>query len=293
MGTALTKLHGIGNDFIAIDGRRLNGLVDGHLSRRLCDRHAGIGADGVLLFVGSLEAPRMIVFNADGSRAGMCGNGIRCFAKWLAETFDLSGDTIDVATDSGQKVCGLLRDKVGEVVRVSVDMGLPTLEPEGVPVASGQPVIRQPVFVAGRQVTVTAVGTGNPHGLLFESMSEEERQLLGPAIAALPLFPAGVNVGFCQLLEPGPDASRMRSDVFERGCGWTLACGTGATAAAFAALQLGLMPKGLPVDVKLPGGWLRIEVTDAGRAIMTGPAVEVFRGEVDLARFAERSVTDA
>jgi diaminopimelate epimerase len=287
MGTAFTKLQGIGNDFIAIDGRQLDGLVDGPLSRRLCDRHAGIGADGVLLFTGTLSAPRMIVFNADGSRAGMCGNGIRCFARWLAESFDLSGKRIDVATDSGQKVCGLLRDAAGQVVRVSVDMGTPTLAPEGVPVASDQAIIGQPISVSGRQVTMTAVGTGNPHGILFEPFSLAERQQLGPAIAALPLFPAGVNVGFCELLEPGPDASRLRSHVYERGCGWTLACGTGATAAAFAALELNLVPSGRPVDVRLPGGWLRIEITDEGQAIMTGDAVEVFRGEVDLGRFVE------
>ncbi len=286
MNIPFTKLQGIGNDFVAIDGRALNGLIDGEVSRRLCDRHLGLGADGVLLFTGSLSAPRMIVYNADGSRAGMCGNGIRCFAKWLSDHHGLVGDRVDVHTDSGVKTCGLLRNADNRVDRVSVDMGVPTVAPEGVPVASDQAIIGQPIAVAGRQVPMTAVGTGNPHALVFEAMSTEERLELGPAIAALPLFPAGVNVGFCQVFEASEDASRMASDVFERGCGWTRACGTGATAAAFAALKLGLLPAGRPVDVRLPGGWLRIEITDQGRAIMTGPAVEVFQGEVNLDAFA-------
>lgn len=280
MRLPFTKLHGLGNDFIAVDGRDPALIIDAVVARRLCDRHLGIGADGLLRLTGSLDSPHMTVFNADGSQPEMCGNGIRCFVKWLVDGYAIAGDLLTVQTDAGPRVCRLQRDATGMVQQVAVEMGRPTLVPAAIPAVAHQVIIGQPVTVADRQLSLTAVGIGNPHVAIFEPLSAAERQLLGPQVAALPLFPAGVNVEFCELLQAGPDAARLRVDVLERGCGWTQACGTGATAAAFAAVQLGHVEPDRPVDVRLPGGWLRIAFRADGEAIMTGPAVAVFKGEM-------------
>ena len=224
----------------------------------------------------------MAVFNADGSQPEMCGNGIRCFVKWLVDGHDLAEDAITVLTDAGPRVCHLRRDPAGRVAQVAVEMGVPTLEPAAIPVVSDQAIIGQLVAVDDRELRLTAVGIGNPHVAVFDRLSAADRQRLGPVLAASSLFPAGVNVEFCEMLEAGPDCARLRVDVLERGCGWTQACGTGATAAAFAAVQLGLADARAPVDVRLPGGWLRISFRDDGQAIMIGPAVAVFSGEILL-----------
>lgn len=285
MSLPFSKYHGLGNDFVCVDARDRADLIDTGLARALCDRHRGVGADGVLVLSGSLSAPVMTVINADGSVPEMCGNGLRCFATWLADRFEVAGGQLGVQTGAGPLSCDLLRDARGRVRAVRVAMGRPRLDPAEVPVRADAPVVDAPFEVLGHRLQLTAVGTGNPHAVCFEGqrgaplLSEVDRLALGPALGAHPSFPAGVNVEFCRVL-PGthgrPQALEVR--VYERGCGWTQACGTGATAAAFAAVQLGVMPAGQPIEVRLPGGSLMIEVGADGNTTMTGPAVHVFDG---------------
>ncbi len=285
MLTEFTKSHGLGNDFLLIDARDAALQIDGQKARALCDRHRGIGGDGVLLFEQTLEAPRMRVLNSDGSEAEMCGNGLRCFVKWLVEHFEVSGSELRVQTGAGSLACRFERDGAGLVSSVSVVMGRPTVEPAAIPIDAPGPLRDETIDVLGRSITVSAAALGNPHVVSFEPVSESERQHLGPALSRHRLFPRQANVAFARLLsEADEPVARIRLDVYERGCGWTRACGTAATVAAFLAVQQGVVPPGRPIDVELPGGTLRIELDDEGTATMTGPAVEVCSGRVDLSR---------
>lgn len=280
MELSFAKVHGLGNDFLVIDARGLerDWAAD---ARRLCDRHRGVGGDGLLLLLD--DAPRMRVVNADGSVPEMCGNGLRCFVKHVVDRHGLPGDTVVVETDAGALTCRFRRGRDGRVDEVAVDMGTPTVTPEAVPVASSSPVVDQPLTVGGVTVRVTGVGTGNPHMVLFDTLDEATRLRLGPLLTAHPLFPAQANVEFCAVLAPDAEGrGQLRCDVFERGCGWTQACGTGATAAASAAVRLGLVPADRSVRVQLPGGWLTIDIAADGAATMTGPAAHVFDGVVTL-----------
>lgn len=292
-----SKYHGLGNDFVVLDLRvaafddeatslSLPDFV-GPLAVELCDRHRGIGGDGLLLFTGTPAAPVMRVVNADGSVPEMCGNGLRCFVKYVVDRFGLKVDRLVVMTDAGPLPCSVSRAADGSVATVSVAMGTPSYAPQDVPVAATSAVIDHPLTVDGTTVHITGVGTGNPHLVLFDRLSDDDRLRLGPLLSSHPLFPAQANVEFCTVLEEAgasDDAasSEMRCDVFERGCGWTQACGTGATAAATAAIRLGRVPAGHPVRVCLPGGWLTIEVSAEGAATMTGPAAHVFDGTVQV-----------
>jgi diaminopimelate epimerase len=280
-----TKSHGLGNDFVLIDGRTGASQIDAAAARSLCDRHHGIGADGVLLLEQSLEAPRMRVLNSDGSEAGMCGNGLRCFVKWLVEHFEIPGVALSVQTGAGPLACRFERDVVGQVHSVSVVMGRPTIEPAAIPLAASSPMQGQKFEVEGLAVTLSAAALGNPHVVTFDPVSESDRQRLGPALSRHPLFPSQANVSFARLRSATDEAvARIGLEVYERGCGWTQACGTAATVTAFLAVQQGMVPTGRPLDVELPGGTLRIELDDEGTATMTGPAVEVYRGRVDLSQ---------
>lgn len=280
------KLHGLGNDFIVIDARHIELDFRSRLAARLCDRHFGIGADGLLLWTGDRFEPEMTVINADGSVPQMCGNGLRCFVKYLADRHDVYGDAMFVTTGAGRLMCEMIRHPGGRVAEVSVKMGVPTFLPGRIPVAAQEPVIDKEIKAGGRYLRVTAIGTGNPHGAVFGSFTEAERQVIAPDIAEHELFPQGANIEFCELL-PREDNQplQMRCDVFERGCGWTLACGTGATAAVAAGVKLGHISAedaAAGVRVKLPGGWLTIHIDAEGAATMTGPATEVFTGEVEV-----------
>lgn len=283
------KYHGLGNDFIVLDARSGTGDADGlalagPLARALCDRHFGIGADGLLVWTGSVHAPRMTVINADGSVPEMCGNGLRCFVKHLLDGYlpDAAGVTVD--TDAGRLACTVFRAESGAVRAVTVAMGLPRFEPDAVPVTADAPLIDAHITVAGMTLQVTAVGTGNPHLVTFEPLEAALRLALAPQLAALPWLPRSANVEFARLLPAAQDGSPLwELDVFERGCGWTLACGTGAVATVAAAVKTGRAAAGVPVHVRLPGGWLEITVDAAGMATMTGPAVAVHHGAVDLA----------
>lgn len=286
MRLPFVKMHGLGNDFIVVDVCGIELDFKTRLAAQLCDRHFGIGADGVLLFSGSRYEPEMTVINADGSVPEMCGNGLRCFAKYLADRFQCYGDELVVKTGAGELRCELHLNAGQRVAEVSVAMGTPTFKPGHIPAAAQEAVIAKEIKAAGRYLPITAVGTGNPHGVVFGTFTEQERQALAPELGGHELFPRGANIEFCELLDRDEHGNvQLQCDVYERGCGWTLACGTGATAAVVAAVKLGKINSedaALGVRVKVPGGWLTITVDADGAATMRGPAAEVFTGEVEV-----------
>jgi diaminopimelate epimerase len=256
------KYHGLGNDFVVVDGP----LMDADRARGICDRRRGIGADGVLTVLPPRTAgaaATMHIYNSDGSVAAMCGNGVRCVARHLADVRGLEG-AIVVDTDSGPKTCTIHRDRRGEVEAVSVDMGPAQL--------LGEEEFR----VGGASLRAIRVSMGNPHAVLFDEPTRERATVVGPEIERS--VPGGVNVGFARASPSGIDLV-----VWERGAGLTDACGTGACAAAVASVSRGLAPAGVPVEVRLPGGALRITVAaDLVGVTMRGPAARVFAGEADL-----------
>ncbi|MEJ2008861.1 MAG: diaminopimelate epimerase [Acidobacteriota bacterium] len=285
-----TKMHGTGNDFILIDCRSSvpDDLPD--LARRLCRRRFGIGADQVLLLYDSDKADFMMrIYNADGGEVEMCGNGIRCFAKYIWDR-GLSGkDSIAVET-----LAGIVRpEKAGDMVRV--DMGEPVLEPEKIPVKIAQSpefqvkddtshltphvsrVVDYPLKVEDREFRITCVSMGNPHAVIVvDSVGNFDIGRYGPLIEHHPMFPNRVNIEFMEVT--GTDSISMR--VWERGSGETMACGTGACAAAVAANINGLA--GRKIKVVLLGGELVIEWKKDDHVYMTGQAAEVFEGWVNL-----------
>ena len=282
------KYHGLGNDFALIDARQTVPDLRGEPARLLCDRHRGIGADGLLLWTGSVQAPRMQVINADGSVPEMCGNGIRCFAKHIGDLFATNAAFLDIETGAGLLRCGLHRAADAQVEAVTVAMGRATLDAASVPIARREPLLAGTLDGVEPSLRWTAVGIGNPHVITLDPVQGARRAELGPLLSHHRDFPNATNVEFVQVLDPGADgAPRMRVDVYERGCGWTQACGTGATAAAFAAVQLGAMPAGRAIAVQLPGGWLEISVATDGATTMRGPAVLVYQGEIELESLAD------
>lgn len=269
------KYQGLGNDFIVVDGR------DGPLgpfrqaAQALCDRHLGVGADGVLFVDFDGERPRMGVINADGSVPEMCGNGLRCVALHLARTAGMV-DAFTVDTDAGPHRCEQLADG-----RLSIEMRAASLVPAEIGIAGGAPWLDAPFVVGDETLAVTAVSMGNPHAVLFDERGDDAafRGTFGPLIGGDARFTHGVNVGFARCR----GRRDIRLDVHERGVGWTQACGTGACAAAVAAVETGRADRGTPVAVTLPGGTLEITVGAPGRPLrMTGPAVHVFDGNVSL-----------
>ena len=270
-----SKIHGLGNDFILVDDREKKLADYPQLAREMCHRHFGVGADGLILVQPSRVADfKMRIFNSDGSEAEMCGNGIRCFAKFVYEGGMTTKTKITVETLAGIMVpeCQV---EDGRVTMVKVDMGEPRLAARDIPLAEGgeEPVVDMPLEAAGQIFRITTVSMGNPHCIIpvddVEGIRLEEG---GPQIERHSLFPKKTNVEFVQFLSP----TRARVRVWERGAGVTLACGTGACATAVAGHLLGKTERKLTVG--LPGGDLTIEWADNNHLYMTGPATEVFRG---------------
>ncbi len=258
------KYEGLGNDFVIVEAPA---TVSPEEARRICDRHLGVGADGVLLV--ERRPASMRVLNADGTVARMCGNGLRCVVWHLRRVGVLTSEEVVVETSAGPHRCWLRGD--GDV---EVEMRAGTLRPEAIPLVADAPLVQAP-FLHHEEGTlrVTAVGMGNPHAVTFDPVGDA-RFDLGPRVQADPRFPEGVNVGFARPLEDG-----FELHVLERGAGWTQACGTGACAAAVAAVATGRARNGEPVAVHLPGGTLTITVLgDATR--MRGPARHVFDGDL-------------
>jgi diaminopimelate epimerase len=273
---AFEKYEGIGNDFlIADDPEAHERLADRALVTRLCDRHRGVGADGILLAGIEGGRPFMRVRNADGSAPQMCGNGLRCVALHLVRTGRVDGaEPFEIDTDAGPHRVHV--HEAGDDGRVEVWMRAPSLRPRDLPLASDRPWVDEAIEVAGRLVRATAVSMGNPHVVLFEETGE--RDVLGPALERDPRFPERVNVGFARRTSDGIDLA-----VWERGVGWTMACGTGACAAAVAAVETGRARRGRELAVRLPGGELTIVVGgEHDRVRMTGPARHVFSGRVAI-----------
>jgi diaminopimelate epimerase len=274
-----TKMQGIGNDYIYVDCFRENVPDPCSLAVRLSDRRFGIGSDGMILIQPSDVADcRMDMYNADGSRGKMCGNGIRCVGKYVYERGIVRKNVLTVETLSGIKTLSLsVRD--GKVDSIEVDMGAPVLEPEKIPVRIEKPkVIAEPFSVGGRDYEITCVSMGNPHCIVFEDdVDSLDLEKIGPGFEKNSIFPEQVNTEFVQMI--GPDEVKMR--VWERGSGETWACGTGACAVAVACALNGRT--GRSVKVHLKGGDLAIYWDEeTGNVKMRGPAEFVFDGTVEI-----------
>lgn len=269
-----TKMHGLGNDFIVIDAMEKEYFPTPDDARRLCNRRTGIGADGLMLVMPSQKADlRMRLLNSDGSTAEMCGNGIRCFAKFAYERGMVRSNPIKIETPAGIKLAELTV-KGGRVTAVRVDMGEPLLDKKDIPM-KGEGVCRlETIEALGREFTFSAVNTGVPHMAVFGEVTEEDILKYGPALERHPLFPAKVNVNFIKVEPDGSISVR----TWERGCGRTLACGTGSCAAAVCASMAGFT--GRSVTVHLALGELLIEWAENGHIYMTGPAEETFEGNI-------------
>ena len=272
------KYHGVGNDFILVDGLSLQAVVSPTQAIQLCDRHFGIGADGVILALPSQTADcRMLLYNSDGSEAEMCGNGLRCLVRFVRDEGLIRKAELTIETPAGPRRARLAVQ--GQVIEISVEMGAPLLSASDVPttlVAPTASAVEAPLVIDDTVWHVTALNTGVPHCVIFVEDAETTNwRTIGPRIAAHPAFPQKTNVMFTQLV--AQDHLYVRP--WERGAGPTLACGTGACAAAIAAVLTGRA--GRDVQVTLPGGTLRIQ-WDAGsnQIIMTGPAERVFVGEL-------------
>src|SRR4029453_2928752 len=274
---AFSKLHGTATDFVYVDARRGLPGDPAALAPALCDRHRGVGADGLILLLESEHADcRMKIYNADGSVAEMCGNGIRGFAKFVLDRGLLARVPLRVETDAGIKIVEPEREH-GRVARVAVDMGAPVWDGRSIPVDADGEVIERPLEVAGGDYGVTCVAMGNPHCVVFmDDVASLPLATLGPRFEHHPFFPRRVNTEFIRVA--ARDALEMR--VWERGAGETLACGPGACAAAVAAARTGRT--GRRVRVSLPGGPLDIDWQDDDHVRMTGDAVDVFDGSIEV-----------
>ena len=276
-----TKMHGAGNDYVLLDAREMEGDWSA-LAIAMCDRHTGVGSDGILLVLPSESADvRMRMFNPDGSEAEMCGNGIRCLAKYVLDRgiIDIGEGLLRVETLAGLKVVQASWSD-GKVTRARVGMGEPELSPERIPVAlsedmSGGPVLDFPIDIDGVTLELTFVSMGNPHAVAFINTPVKDFPLhrIGPLVEHHIIFPNQVNFSIVNV----DDQSHLTARVWERGAGETLACGTGACAIAVASRLHEFT--GSDVDIMLPGGTLGIALDGNDHVWLEGPAEEVFEGE--------------
>lgn len=292
-----TKMHGLGNDYLYIDGSQCAGIDLSRAARLVSDRHFAVGSDGLIAVMPSRSSDADLVmrmFNADGSEGEMCGNGIRCVAKFAVDRGMASALPLRIATKRGVLEVSWERGADGTVARATVRMGAPILEHARIPaqidgVAADARVVRHSVDLArfgdawwrdaGVEPHLTLVSMGNPHVIFVcDDPWKVPLEAVGPRIERDPWFPARINVHFVRF---GPRAREAEMRTWERGSGITLACGTGASAVCVAGVLLGRGARTL--DARLPGGPLRLEWPEDGADVrMTGPATEVFEGEVDL-----------
>jgi diaminopimelate epimerase len=276
MKLSFTKMHGAGNDFVVLDGVRQHIKLSPEQLRLIADRHFGVGCDQILLVEESRieEADfRYRIFNADGGEVEQCGNGARCFLRFVHDQNLTTKREIVVETRSG-----LIRPRLEQDGRVTVNMGLPIFEPSRIPFTGGSGVVNEPLEVDGETLDISALSMGNPH--VVQVVADIERaavEKLGPLIEHHPRFPKRVNAGFMQIM----DRHSIRLRVYERGAGETLSCGTGACAAVVAGIRRGLLDS--PVSAATHGGVLTIAWQGDGQPVlMTGPAMTVFTGEINL-----------
>jgi diaminopimelate epimerase len=276
MGVGFTKMEGLGNDYVYVDCFRQHVADPGTLARRMSDRHFGIGADGLILILPSQVADvRMRMFNADGSEGRMCGNGIRCVAKYAYDHGLCKANPMRVETAAGIKTIDLALVG-GKVAAATVDMGEPILEAGAIPVKIPQKrVVDMPIRTSKHAYKMTCVSMGNPHAVIYvDDVAGVPLEQVGPEIENNPLFPDRVNVHFVQV----HSAEEVTMRTWERGSGVTLACGTGASAVCVAGVLTGRTGRSLLAH--LPGGDLKLQWRqDDNRLYMTGPATEVFSGE--------------
>ncbi|MBD2308506.1 diaminopimelate epimerase [Chroococcidiopsis sp. FACHB-1243] len=279
MTTEFVKYHGLGNDFILIDNRASSEpIVTPEQAVKLCDRHFGIGADGVIFALPGTNGTdyTMRIFNSDGSEPEMCGNGIRCFAKFLADLEEIANPTSRLRIHT---LAGIIVPQLTADGQVKVDMGEPRLLAEEIPttlVAAREKVINQSLNVAGQTWSVTCVSMGNPHCITFvDDVAAIPLEEIGPQFEHHPVFPQRTNTEFIQVT--GRDYLKMR--VWERGAGATLACGTGACASLVAGVLAGKCDR--VATVELPGGCLQIEWSHDQKLYMTGAAERVFAGQIE------------
>jgi diaminopimelate epimerase len=271
---AFTKMQGAGNDVIVLDALKDPLPPIEPIARRLCDRRFGIGCDQLLVVRPSNAADfRMDIFNPDGSRAEMCANGIRAFFKYLHDRGHTTKDEVAIETPAG-----IVRPRWAAGGLVRVDMGPPFLAPAKIPTTLGQgdgPVLDVSVDVDGHRVTLSSVGMGNPHAILFvQNVDTAPVETLGPKLEHHPAFPNRTNVEFVEVVA----RDRVRQRTWERGTGETLACGSGACAVAVAGILRGVTERAQTVALR--GGELKLEwPSDGGHVYMTGPAAEVFTGQ--------------
>jgi diaminopimelate epimerase len=280
MKLPFVKMHGTGNDYVYVNGFETRLTNPSAIAKLVSSRRTGIGSDGLILVQPSKVADcRMEMYNADGSRGEMCGNGIRCVAKFAWEQGLARETAMRIETDCGVKAVAI-EVASGKVTQVTVDMGEPVLDPERIPVRhAGERMVNVPLRVDGETFHVTCVSMGNPHCVVFVSSDVGELNLerIGPRFEHHEAFPNRVNTEFIELIDRG----ELRMRVWERGSGETAACGTGACAAAVAGVLNGKCDR--RVLIHLVGGDLEIEWRESdGGVSMRGNAVEVFRGEMEI-----------
>ena len=273
-----TKMHGLGNDYVYVNCMEEKIENPAEVARKVSDRHFGIGSDGLILILPSDVADfRMDMYNADGSQAEMCGNGIRCVGKYVYDYGLTEKESISVETLAGIKYLDFSIEN-GKVALVTVDMGEPILKAEDIPVlCEKDQVIEEPIFAAGQEWKMTCVSMGNPHCVIFIDTPVKDFPLekVGPLFESHERFPKRVNTEFIELI----DKKTVNMRVWERGSGETMACGTGACASAVAAILCGYTEE--EITLHLLGGDLRVRWDrEKNRVFMTGPAQVVFDGEL-------------
>ena len=277
MNYSFVKMQSAGNDYIYLDC--MEGMPEnpGAMARTLSRRRFSVGSDGLVLICPSRRADAgMRMFNADGSEGSMCGNAVRCVGKYLYDSGKVLKTSITVETESGIRQLWLSPGSL-RARPVSADMGFASFRPEDIPAASEASLIDKSIIAAGKPLRITALSVGNPHAVIFsEDSRDPDPTSLGPILERHSLFPDRTNVEFVRIPASGTLAVR----VWERGSGETMACGTGACAAAAAAVRTGRMPPSLPITVRMPGGELAVLCKPDFRLTLSGVCETVYRGEV-------------
>lgn len=283
MQLAFTKMQGLGNDFIVLDGihQEIQAYLKTEILQQLADRHFGIGCDQFLIVEKPADPQNDFcyrIFNADGSEVEQCGNGARCFARFVYDKGFTTKTTLRVETKKGVIIPRIEADG-----QVTVNMGAPRFAPEAIPFLAAGPALTYLIEINGITHTISVVSMGNPHAVLIvpDQLAQREIATLGAALESHPCFPERVNVGFMEIISP----NQIQLRVYERGAGETLACGTGACAAVVTAKRLGYVDPVDPVHVTMQGGTLMIQWQaqfEHDPVLMTGPAVTVFEGQITL-----------
>ena len=280
MKLKFTKMHGTGNDYVYVNCFEEKVENPGMVSEKVSDRHFGIGSDGLILICPSEVADvRMAMYNADGSEGMMCGNGIRCVAKYSYEHGLVDSDKITVETKSGIKTLDLTVEN-SEVTYVAVDMGMAILKPREIPVDDdGDDFVKRKIDVDGKEYEITCVSMGNPHAVIFtKDIDNIDLEKIGPLFEHHKLFPEQINTEFVEVT----DSHNIKMRVWERGSGETMSCGTGTCAVTVAAVLNGYCKRDEEININIRGGQLKDTYLSDGRVIMRGTATNVFDGEIEI-----------